>query len=355
MKVSAPITEPSEAKVRRGRQSRGSGGVTMADVARRAGVSISTVSLYLRRPADVTPRTGRAVAAAVEDLGYVTSLVAGGLAAASSRVVSVIVPSVRNAFFAETVAAIQEELRQERLNVLLGHTEYDIAEEESLVRTALSWKSAAIVLAGLRHSDATRRLLANASIPVVEIWELGAPPIDSAVGFDHAAVGREAAAHLISRGRRQLRFLGARLNTDHRARTRSEGFLEAARAAGVAAEVESHPDSATAVVGALLLGRAMKADPGIDGIAFSNDHLAVGALFECYRRGIEVPGRLSVMGFGDLDFASVCEPPLTTVRPSGDLIGRETARIIIESAHGPYRRRGEVVDTHHLLVQRLST
>lgn len=355
MKVSAAIAEHSKDKARRGRQSRGGGGITMADVARRAGVSVSTVSLYLRRPGDVTPRTGRAVAAAVEDLGYVTSLVAGGLAAASSRVVSVIVPSVRNAFFAETVSAIQEELKHERLNVLLGHTEYDLAEEESLVRTALSWKSAAIVLAGLRHSEATRRLLANANIPVVEIWELGGQPIDSAVGFDHAAVGRDTAAHLISRGRRRLRFLGARLNMDHRARTRAEGFLETARAAGVVAEVESHPDSATAGVGALLLDRAIRADPEIDGIAFSNDHLAMGALFECYRRGIEVPERLSVMGFGDLDFAAVCEPPLTTVRPSGDLIGRETARIIVDSVHSPYRRRGEVVDTHHLLVQRLST
>lgn len=327
----------------------------MADVARRAGVSVSTVSLYLRRPGEVTARTGRAVAAAVEDLGYVTSLVAGGLAAASSRVVSVIVPSVRNAFFAETVAAIQEDLKQERLNVLLGHTEYDLTEEEALVRTALSWKSAAIVLAGLRHSDSTRRLLANANIPVVEIWELGAAPIDSAVGFDHAAVGRAAALHLMSRGRRHLRFLGARLNMDHRARARADGFVEAARAAGASAEIENHPDSATAAVGALLLARATSADPEIDGIAFSNDHLAMGAIFECDRRGIGVPDGLSLMGFGDLDFASVCEPPLTTIRPSGDLIGRETARIIVESVRGAYRRRGEIVDTHHLLVQRLST
>lgn len=338
----------------RRRTRRGGGTVTMADVARRAGVSVSTVSLYLRKPGAVTPRTGRAVAAAVEDLGYVTSLVAGGLAAASSRVVSVIVPSVRNAFFAETVAAIQEELKKARLNVLLGHTEYDLAEEESLVRTALSWKSAAIVLAGTEHSPGARRLLQNASIPVVEIWELGGRTIDSAVGFDHAAVGRDAAAHLVARGRRRLRFLGARLHLDHRARTRAESFVEAARAAGAVAEIESHPGSATAPVGALLVARAMEATPGIDGIAFSNDHLAMGALFECQRRGIAVPERLAMMGFGDLDFAPVCEPPLTTLRPSGDLIGRETARIIVESVAGA-ARRGEVVDTHHVLVQRLST
>ncbi|HEU0222481.1 MAG TPA: LacI family DNA-binding transcriptional regulator [Paracoccaceae bacterium] len=337
------------------RARRGGAGVTMADVARRAAVSVSTVSLYLRKPSAVAPRTGRAIAEAVEDLGYVTSLVAGGLAAGSSRVVSVIVPSVRNAFFAETVSAIQEELKRERLNVLLGHTEYDLDEEEALVRTALSWKSAAIVLTGLSHAEATLRLLRASRVPVIEVWELGEPPIDSAVGFDHWAVGRTAAAHLLERGRRRLLFLGARLHVDHRARKRAQGFLETARAGGAAADLGEHPAAATAEIGALLLARAFEADPAIDGIAFSNDHMAMGAIFECHRRGIAIPDRLSIVGFGDLDFAAVCHPSLTTIRPSGDLIGRETARIIIESVRSDGRRPGEVVDTHHALIRRLST
>ena len=348
------MTDVTErAAVRRSR--RGNAAVTMVDVARRADVSVSTVSLYMRKPNEVAPRTGRAISAAIAELGYVRSLVAGGLAANSSRVVSVIVPSVRNAFFAETVAAIQEDLKKERLNVLLGHTEYDLDEEEALVRTALSWKSAAIVLTGLRHSDATRRLLRGSRIPVIEIWELGQPPIDSVVGFDHRAVGRTAAAHLIERGRRRLLYLGARLHLDHRARSRAEGFLETARAAGVAADVVEHPGAAGVEIGALLLARAVDAEPAVDGIAFSNDHLAMGAIFECQRRGIAIPERLAIVGFGDLDFAAVCHPSLTTIRPSGDLIGREAARIIIESVRAGEHRSGEIVDTHHALIRRLST
>lgn len=340
---------------RRRRAPQGGSAVTMADVAARAGVSVSTVSLYLRRPADVAPATARVIAEAIDALGYVRSLVAGGLAAGRSRVVSVIVPSVRNAFFAETVTAIQDELKRERLNVLLGHTEYDPDEEETLVRTALSWKSAAIVLTGLHHSEATRRLLRGAAVPVVELWELGAPPIDSAVGFDHRAVGRTVAAHLIARGRRHLLYLGARLHVDHRARSRADGFLAAARAAGARAEVVDHPGAAGVEVGGLLLARALEASPEVDGIACSNDHIALGAIFECQRRGIAIPGRLAVVGFGDLDFAAVCNPSLTTVRPSGELIGREAARIIVDSVRSGRHSAGEILDTHHALVQRLSS
>ena len=340
---------------RRRRTPRGDPTVTMADVARRAGVSVSTVSLYVRRPAEVAPATARVIAESIDALGYVRSLVAGGLAAGTSRVVSVIVPSVRNAFFAETVTAIQDELKKERLNVLLGHTEYDPEEEEALVRTALSWKSAAIVLTGLHHSDNTRRLLRAATVPVVELWELGSPPIDSAVGFDHRAVGRTAATHLTARGRKRLLFLGARLHADHRARSRAEGFLAAAGEAGAEAGIVEHPGAAGVDVGGVLLSRALDVASQADGIACSNDHIALGAIFECQRRGIAIPERLAIVGFGDLDFAAVCNPSLTTVRPSGDLIGREAARIIIESARTGRRHSAAVIDTHHALVQRLST
>jgi LacI family transcriptional regulator, gluconate utilization system Gnt-I transcriptional repressor len=327
----------------------------MSDVASRASVSPSTVSLFLRRPEAVSSSVGRVIARAIDDLGYVPSLVAGGLAAASSRVVSVIVPSVRNAFFAETVSALQADLARERLNVLLGHTEYDLDEEEALVRTALSWRAAAIVLTGLTHTAGTRRLLQASATPVVEIWELGGPQIDMAVGFDHALVGETAARHLVERGRRKLLFVGARMADDRRAAARCSGFLATAAHLGVEAAAMEHPGPATVEIGPLLLAQALRAHPDVDGMAFSNDHLALGALFECQRRKIDVPQRLALLGFGDLGFSSVSNPPLTTIKPSGELIGQEVARLIRRAVESDEHTPGISIDTHHVLVQRLTT
>lgn len=340
---------------RAGRKRRRMQRVTMQSVAERAQVSPSTVSLFLRRPEAVTAATGRAINDAIEELGYVPNLVAGGLAAASSRAVSIIVPSVRNAFFAETVAAMQLELGKERLQVMLGHSEYSDREEENLVRTALSWAPSAIVLTGQSHSAGTRKILAGGSTPVVEIWELGGQSIDMTIGFSHEKVGRTAAEYLTGRGRRRLAFLGARMQEDRRANTRAEGFVQAAREAGAArVEIVGNPARAGVELGGVLLRQALDQFPDLDAIACSNDHIALGVLFECQRRGISVPGDIAVVGFGDLDFAASCIPALTTIRPPGDLIGTEAARVIIKHVQGDRSDSHCVIDTGFRLIERQS-
>jgi LacI family transcriptional regulator, gluconate utilization system Gnt-I transcriptional repressor len=331
--------------------------VTMTDVAKLAQVSPSTVSLFLRRPDGVSPAAGQTIARAIEALGYVPNLVAGGLAAASSRVVSIIVPTVRNAFFAETVSTLQTELGGEGLQVLLGHTDYDETREEALVRTALSWAPAAIVLTGLSHSRGTRQLLKASSVPVVEMWELGGEPLDMAVGFFHPRVGASAAHHLLSKGRGALAFLGARMQDDRRAAQRASGFEEACRASDAATfEIVNHPGAATVEAGAILLNRALRQSPRLDGVACSNDLIALGVVFECQRQGIAIPETLAVVGFGDLDFSASCVPPLTTIRPSGDLIGKEVARLILARIRGAgAETTPRLVDTSHVLMERRST
>jgi LacI family gluconate utilization system Gnt-I transcriptional repressor len=281
---------------------------------------------------------------------------AGGLAAASSRVVSIIVPSVRNAFFAETVSTLQTELAAEGLQVLLGHSEYSEGQEEALVRTALSWAPAAIVLTGLTHSRGTRKLLTDSRLPVVEMWELGDDPLDMAVGFSHPQVGASAARHLLSKNRRVLAFLGARMQEDHRAAQRSQGFEQACQAGGASVRILNHPAAASVEAGGLLLNRVLQELPDVDGIACSNDLIALGVLFECQRRGVPIPGKIAVIGFGDLDFSASCIPPLTTIRPSGDLIGKEVARLILNRIHDAGADgTPRVIDTNHVLIERRST
>ena len=329
---------------------------TMSDVASHAQVSPSTVSLYLRRPGLVSLAAGQSIQRAIDQLNYVPNQVAGGLAAASSRAVSVIVPSIRNAFFAETVSALQTELGKEKIQVLLGHSEYSEREEENLVRAALSWSPAAIVLTGLHHSATTRKLLKAAQTAVVEIWELGEKPIDMAVGFFHRQIGETVANHLLTRGRRRIAFLGARLQEDRRAAERADGFAVAMRADRRGdAFLFTHPAPASVEVGASLLAQAVAAVPDLDAIACSNDYLALGTLFECQRRGIVIPEQLALVGFGDMNFSSCCNPALTSVRPSGDIIGTETARLILERMSGNHRNAGCVVDTHFRLLHRQSS
>ena len=272
-------------------------------------------------------------------------------------VVSIIVPSVRNAFFADTVSALQDALEPSGLQLMLGHTEYSLAREEALVRTALSWSPAAIVLVGLEHSRATRQLLLAAGVPVFEVWEHSQNPVDSAVGFHHREVGIAAATHLIERKRTRLCFLGARMSEDRRAEQRAAGFVRRVIDGGLPEPpVLNAPGNATTDAGARLLAEAVAADPAIDGIGCSNDLIALGVLFECQRRGIAVPGRLGVIGFGDLVFSASCVPPLTTIRPPGDEIGRKVGELILQRLEGaPRPTRPQAFDLGFKLKVRQST
>nr|WP_234902864.1 substrate-binding domain-containing protein [Ensifer adhaerens] len=100
-----------------------------------------------------------------------------------------------------------------------------------------------------------------------------------------------------------------------------------------------------AAVGAIMLEEAMRRFPEVDGIACSNDHLALGVLFECQRMDIEIPERLAVVGFVDLSFSSASNPALTTIKPPGALIGTEAARMIIERTAGKSVLRGRQIHT----------
>ncbi len=325
----------------------------MSEVARLAEVSASTVSLYLRKPAAVAQGTGKRIAHAIEALRYVPNLMAGGLAAASSRVVSVIVPSVRNAFFAETVANLQEALAAHGLQMLLGHSEYSPQQEEILVRTTLSWSPAAIVLTGLEHSRATRQALLGAHAPVIEIWELGERPIDMAVGFSHRDVGSATTRYLQKQGCRKIAFLGARMEQDSRARQRASGYASVVAEQGAAPQILDHPGPASPEAGGLLLNRVLQQAEGVDAVICSNDLVALGVLFECQRRGLVVPDRLSVAGFGDLPFAAQCVPPLTTIRPEGGLIGRRVADLILRHVRdGAVPQKDKIIDTGFELIER---
>jgi LacI family gluconate utilization system Gnt-I transcriptional repressor len=312
----------------RSRARRGAQRATMTEVAAAAAVSPSTVSLYLRKPAAVSPQLGRRIQHVIDRTGYVPSRVAGALAAAQTHVVGVIVPSMLNAFFAGTIETLEAALGRSGHQLLLGTSHYSEAREEALVRAFLAWSPAAMVLTGVKHSRGTARLLLNADIPVVEMWELAEAPLDVAVGFSHYDVGRAMARHLLERGRRTVAFAGARMGEDRRAFARRNGYAAAVREAGHEPIVVDVPEPAQAGVGARALAALLAAHPSIDGLCCSNDTLALGALAECKRRAIAVPGDLAVIGFGDLDFAAQSIPPLTTVRPPRADIGRVCAELL---------------------------
>jgi LacI family gluconate utilization system Gnt-I transcriptional repressor len=304
----------------------------MEDIAQLAGVALVTVSRVLNTPERVAPATRKAVEDAIRRTGYVQNLTAGALAGNRSRIVAAVVPTIANSIFADTVQGLSEALEAAGYAILLGQTGYDAAREAALVRAMLGRRPDALMLVGAPLSPATRRLLKSARIPIVQTWDMVERPLDRVVGFSNAEAGRVVADHLVARGYRRIRALGG---DEARSRARRSGFEAALRAAGIAPQ----PAITLPSPGSPSSGRdAMRAliDQGLpdDALFFTTDIFAIGALLECQRRAIAVPGRIAIAGLGDLELASQMVPPLTTVRISGSAIGRGAAAQLIGAIEG---------------------
>ncbi len=321
------VTSPRERRSRRG-----SGSITLSDVAKVAGVSAITASRALNTPDKVSPEALKRVQDAVERTGYVPNMLAGGLASSRSRLVAALVPTIAGPVFLETVQALTEALAESGYQLMLGQSGYSGAREDALLDAIIGRRPDGIVLTGIMHSPEGRRRLLASGIPIVETWDLTPTPIDMLVGFSHEKVGNTVAEYLVAQGRKRLAIVTA---DDHRAGLRRKGFVETALRLGVA-EVPACVVPAPTTLGN---GRAGLADllnrhPDIDAVFCSSDILALGVITEAQARGIAVPERFAVFGFGDLAFAGDTHPALTTVRIDGNAIGRQAAQFIVERAEG---------------------
>src|SRR5271154_5780100 len=181
---------------------------TLPAVADLAGVSSITVSRVVRLPEMVAPQTRAKVEAAMRELGYVPNLVAGALASSRTNSIGVLVPTIANSIFADTVQGLSDHLEPLGYAVILAQSRYDAAREDHMLAALLSRRPEAIIMVGSPATDDGARLLRNARIPVVETWDLPATPIDAVAGFDNFKAGVAVAKHLIAQGRKHLAFIG---------------------------------------------------------------------------------------------------------------------------------------------------
>ena len=299
---------------------------TLSAVADLAGVSAITVSRVVRLPAMVAPETRARVEAAMRQLGYVPNLVAGALASSRTNSVGVLVPTIANSIFADTVQGLSDHLEPLGYAVILAQSRYDAAREDHMLAALLSRRPEAIIMVGSPATEDGARLLRRSGIPVAETWELPPEPIDAVAGFDNYQAGVAVARHFVTQGRKDLAFIGG---DDPRATRRWNGFNDTASAAGLKPPRRLVLDrNASGSVAAL-------ADlPGVDALFAANDAHAIGFLSGLRTAGLlrnapatEQP--VAVIGLGDLEMGRLIAPSLSTIRVHGDAIGRTAAKLIL--------------------------
>jgi len=302
----------------------------MRDVARAAGVSRMTVSRALRKDSPVSKATRERILQVVRDMNYVPDQMAGSLTTKRSGFVAVLVPSLNNLHFAETVQALTQELEGIGQQVLLGYTDYSAEREEQLVETMLRRRPEAIVLSYDGHSDRTLQLLSEVQVPVIELWERPEEPIGHTVGFSNFDAAVQMTCALIERGYQNIAFLGEDQDDWTRGAARRKGFVSAMEQAGLSAHrllmIGTPPVSIED--GAAAVPHLLKQFPDTDCIFCVSDAPAFGVLSGLQTAGRSVPNDIGVVGFGNFEVSRFATPTITTVKVDPKTIGAETGRMI---------------------------
>lgn len=333
---------------------RSAGRVTLADVAREAGVSPITASRALRGERQVAPELAARVAKAVEKIGYVPDSAARALASQRGTQVPVLIPMLSNTLFVDVLEAVHGVLFAAGYQPMIGITHYDPREEELLLKSYIAHRPAGLLVTGFDRTESGRQIIANSGLPCVHLMEIANAPGIHCVGFSQTEAGADVTRHLLERGRRRIACIAAQL--DPRTIQRAEGYRRVLREAGCydpRLELMSRQPSSIAM-GAELFADLMKIRPDVDGIFFCNDDLAQGGILAAQRMGIGVPGQISMVGFNDLPGSDQLSPSLTTVRTPRSEVGTQGARMLLELMRGNRPLECSISLNYELVVRQSS-
>lgn len=306
----------------------------MQDVAREAGVSAMTVSNAFRYPDRVQDKTRETVLSVASEMGYVPNLSAGLLAAGQSRTIGAVLPSIRNSSFYHYTMGLRAAASEQNLELITMIAETP-EDEMRAVQTLLGLRVAGLVLVGGEHMPGLRQLVERAGVPVVESWALG-QPIGRGVGYDVEAASARLTRHVIEAGRRRIGFVNYMGGQAQRYSMRLPAFRQEMFRAGLRDDYIMHIHAADGFgAGVQIVDTLLAMEPQLDAILCPTDVVAAGAIFECRRRGLDVPGEIAVAGWGDYDIGRQISPSLTTIRPFPDLIGRNAITLLLADEDDP--------------------
>lgn len=312
----------------------GSNIVTVYDVARRAGVSPTTVSHVLNGTRPVSDDLRARVLAARDELGFEPSAVARSLKVRRSNTIGLVVADIANPFFPAVVRGVEDVAQGAGYTVIVGNSDEDPDKEVEYLRVLYARRVDGLILAptGQRHQYLQR--LARANFPLVfvdrEVPDLGV----SSVVVDSETATRNAVRHLINLGHRRIAMVSGRPRISS-AVDRIRGYREALDWAGIPVDERlnvsggARADEARAAAEALL-----DLDPPPTAFFVANNMMTIGVMRAVRARGLRVPQDVAVVGFDDFEWADVFEPRLTTVaQPTYDL-GRVAAEMLLEKIDG---------------------
>lgn len=333
------------------------GVATIRDIAKRAGVSVATVSRTLSHPDTVRPATRERVVLAIDEMKYSPNAIARQLRRRRNETVIVIVPQIANPFFSGIVQSIENVAMELGYRVLLGETQGNQERLDHYADMVLTRVADGLILLGSLLPGVVRSSMAAGqatSIPLVLACERFEGLDCPTVSIDNVAAGQLAVRHLVEQGCKRVATITGPLDNTL-SQDRLQGYRGALSAAGLTLVPEWVVEGDFSIdSGRAAMERLLDATSVPDGVFCANDEMAIGAQQAIRARGLTIPGDIALVGFDDLRFGAFAAPPLTTIRQPTTELGEIAMRLLDAVLHEREIAVRTVVLPHQL-IEREST
>ncbi len=311
---------------------------TIKDVAREAGVSVTTVSHVLNGTRHVS-NDGRArVETAIRQLGYVPSAIARSLKSNHTRTLGMLIPNSSNPYFAEVVHSVENRCFGAGYNLILCNTHDEALRQSSYLQVLAERRIDGLIVVTTGQDAALARQLEGLGVPTVLVdreIEVHQQPCDL-VETAHREGGRMATRHLLWLGHRRIACIGGPQDLAPSTQ-RVEGWRDALAEAGVDGGGLLWHGDFTSQSGYEAMQSVLASPRPPTAVFVGNDLMAIGALCAVHERGLRVPEAMSIVGFDDIALAAFTSPPLTTVAQPKRQIGVAAVDMLLERIDGARR------------------
>ncbi len=311
-------------------------GVSIADIARAAGVSHTTVSRALHESPLISEATRRRIQLLASEMGYTPNAIAQSLQTRQTRTIGLVVTSIADPFFSDIVKGIEEVTRVAGFSVFLSASHNDSDQEIAAIDTFYRRRVDGILIASSRTTNYQQHL-DHIQVPTVLINSQAEAQTKLLhwVCIDDCKGAQLAVEHLLQLGHRSIGYLGVS-SRPRSNQQRLVGYQNALEAYGVAYDAAKVVIAAgdeisledDVITGQTLLPLLLNA--GVTAVFCYNDMIAIGVLTACREKGIAAPQQLSIIGFDDINITSYVRPPLTTIHQPRIQLGRLATHVILD-------------------------
>ena len=327
------------------------------EVARRAGVALGTVSNVLNRPEIVAEETKRRVQQAIDEIGFVRNGSARQLRAGHSQFIGLLMLDAANPFFTEVARGAEDVAHASGYIVILCNADDSVEKESHYLRVLEEQRTRGVLITPVQSDASYLQRLRQRGIAVVLLDRPSRIKDICWVAVDDVRGGELATAHLLEQGHKRIGFVHGPLSIRQCAERR-RGMMKAVRAVGFDPDeviVDITTTTQRASDGEESAEKLLRVKSKPTAVFCANDLLALGLMRGLSKHGITIPGDFALVGYDDVEFASMLSTPLTTIRQPKYELGSKATELLLEEARDPHTHQHQHIMYEPELIVRASS